>query len=113
MPDRAAAVPLPAVLQGRYRVGPVIGHGGASTVYRALDVLLGRDVAIKVFTTRAIDPAHLRTQEGEARMLGGLNHPGLVTLLDAGVELTDPSAPQVFLVMEYVDGSDLRHRLRQ
>ena len=94
-------------------MGPAIGHGGASTVYRALDVLLGRNVAIKVFTTRAIKPEDLRTQEGEARMLGGLNHPGLVTLLDAGVDLTDTSAPQVFLVMEYVEGSDLRERLRQ
>ncbi len=113
MLDPSAAVPLPPVLQGRYRVGPAIGHGGASTVYRALDVLLGRNVAIKVFTTRAIRPEDLRTQEGEARMLGGLNHPGLVTLLDAGVDVTDASAPQVFLVMEYVEGSDLRQRLRQ
>jgi tRNA A-37 threonylcarbamoyl transferase component Bud32 len=113
MVDPTSAVPLPAVLQGRYHVGPVIGHGGASTVYRALDMLLGRNVAIKVFTTRAIRPEDLRTQEGEARMLGGLNHPGLVTLLDAGVELTDASAPQVFLVMEFVEGSDLRQRLRR
>jgi serine/threonine protein kinase len=113
MGEPVPAVPLPPVLQGRYRVGPVIGQGGASTVYRALDVLLGRDVAIKVFTTRAVTPDDLRVQEGEARMLGGLNHPGLVTLLDAGVDMTDVTAPQVFLVMEHVEGSDLRQRLRQ
>ncbi|HEV7624301.1 MAG TPA: serine/threonine-protein kinase, partial [Amnibacterium sp.] len=112
MVEATPPVPLPDVLQGRYRAGPPIGHGGASTVYRARDVLLGRDVAIKVFRTPAIEPGDLRIQEGEARMLGGLNHPGLVTLLDAGVELTDVTAPQVFLVMEYVDGSDLRQRLR-
>jgi serine/threonine protein kinase len=101
------------MLQGRYRIGPVIGRGGASVVYRAKDTLLGRDVAIKVFTTRAVRPEDLHAQEGEARLLGSLNHPALVTLLDAGVDLTDITAPQVFLVMELVLGSDLRERLRQ
>ena len=103
-------VPLPAVLQGRYRAGPLIGHGGASSVYRARDVLLGRDVAIKFFKTPAIDPKDLQAQEGEARLLGAFEPPGLVTLLDAGVELTDAAAPRVFLVMEYVEGPDLRQR---
>jgi serine/threonine protein kinase len=113
MVDTAAPIALPAVLQGRYRVGPVIGRGGASTVYRARDTLLSRDVAIKVFTARAITSENLRTQEGEARMLAGLNHPGLVTLLDAGLDLTDLAAPQMFLVMEYLPGADLRERLRR
>jgi eukaryotic-like serine/threonine-protein kinase len=112
MVEANAPIALPAVLQGRYRIGPVIGRGGASTVYRARDVLLGRDVAVKVFTTRAVSAEDLRTQEGEARMLGGLNHPGLVTLLDAGVDVTDPGAPQVFLVMEHLPHADLRERLR-
>lgn len=103
---------LPGVLQGRYRIGARLGRGGASTVYRARDLLLGREVAIKVFATRAISQEELRVQEGEARLLGGLNHPGLVSLLDAGVDLTDPDAPQVFLIMEFVDGPDLRERLR-
>jgi serine/threonine protein kinase len=105
-------IALPTVLQGRYRIGPVIGRGGASTVYRAQDVLLGREVAVKVFTTRATSTEDLRMQEGEARLLGGLNHPGLVTLLDAGVDMTDVTAPQVFLVMEYVPEVDLRNRLQ-
>ena len=113
MVDATQPMPLPPVLQGRYRAGPAIGHGGASTVYRARDLLLGRDVAIKVFRRPAVEAADLQLQEGEARMLGGLNHPGLVTLLDVGVELTDATAPQVFLVMEYVHGADLRQRLRQ
>jgi serine/threonine protein kinase len=112
MVDAAAPIALPAVLQGRYQVGPVIGRGGASTVYRAQDVLLGRDVAIKVFTARAVSRDDLRVQEGEARMLAALNHPGLVTLLDAGVDLTDPTAPQMFLVMEFLPHADLRERLR-
>lgn len=112
MVDASAPIALPAVLQGRYRIGPVVGRGGASTVYRARDVLLGREVAIKVFTARASSTEELRIQEGEARMVAALNHPGLVTLLDAGVDLTDPVAPQMFLVMEYLPHADLRERLR-
>jgi serine/threonine protein kinase len=110
--DAASPVALPAVLQGRYRIGPVLGRGGASVVYRARDLLLGREVAIKVFSTRAATPEQLRMQEGEARMLGGMNHHALVALLDAGVDLTDATAPQMFLIMEFVDGPDLRRRLR-
>jgi eukaryotic-like serine/threonine-protein kinase len=113
MTEETRTAALPAVLQGRYRLGPVIGKGGASIVYRARDQLLGRDVAIKVFTARAADPQDLRAQETEARMLGALNHPGLVTLLDAGIDLTDIDAPQVFLVMELIRDSDLRERIRR
>ncbi|MGN6742128.1 MAG: protein kinase domain-containing protein [Amnibacterium sp.] len=113
MTDEARTAALPPVLQGRYRLGSVIGRGGASVVYRARDQLLGRDVAVKVFSARAADPQELRAQEAEARMLGALNHPGLVTLLDAGIDLTDIDAPQVFLVMELIRDSDLRERLRK
>jgi serine/threonine protein kinase len=111
--DPVQATPLPELLQGRYRLGKVLGRGGASVVYSARDDLLGRDVAIKVFTTRAADPQDVRAQEAEARLLGALNHPGLVTLLDAGIDFTDVEAPQVFLVLELVRDADLRERLRQ
>jgi eukaryotic-like serine/threonine-protein kinase len=101
----------PRVLSGRYRLGPVLGRGGASTVYRARDTLLGRDVAIKLFAATAVRPEDLQAQQGEARLLGSLNHPGLVMLLDAGVDFDRNGAPQVFLVMELVEGADLRERL--
>ncbi len=104
--------PVPAVLNGRYAIGPVIGRGGASTVYAANDLLLGRAVAIKVFTTRAESPETLRLQEAEARLLGRLNHYALTTLLDAGVDAGDPRRPRIFLVMERVPGQNLRERLR-
>ena len=103
----------PAVLNERYAVGPVIGRGGASTVYAATDLLLGRTVAIKVFTARAESREALRLQEAEARLLGRLNHYALTTLLDAGVDASDPRRPRIFLVMERVPGHDLRERLRQ
>jgi hypothetical protein len=102
----------PAVLNERYAVGPVIGRGGASTVYGATDLLLGRAVAIKVFTARAESPEALRLQEAEARLLGRLNHYALTTLLDAGVDASDPRRPRIFLVMERGPGHDLRERLR-
>ncbi len=103
---------IPSLLQDRYRLGPPIGRGGASIVLRARDELLSRDVAVKVFTARASDAADLKAQETEARMLAGLNHHGLVTLLDAGIDASDPDSPRVYLVLELVDGPDLRQRLR-
>ncbi|RIX30578.1 serine/threonine protein kinase [Amnibacterium setariae] len=112
MPEVAQARALPAVLHDRYRLGEPIGRGGASVVLRARDELLGRDVAVKVFTARATEPGDLRAQEAEARMLAAMNHHGLVTLLDAGIDLTVPEAPQVYLVLELVEGADLRTALR-
>jgi serine/threonine protein kinase len=112
MLDPAGSRPPPRVLSGRYRLGAVLGRGGASTVYRARDTLLGRDVAIKLFAATAVRPEDLQAQQGEARLLGSLNHPGLVMLLDAGVDFDGKGEPQVYLVMELVEGSDLRERLR-
>ncbi|HEY0373529.1 MAG TPA: GAF domain-containing serine/threonine-protein kinase [Amnibacterium sp.] len=100
------------MLNDRYAVGLVIGRGGAATVYAATDLLLGRSVAIKVFSTRAESAQALRLQEAEARLLGRLNHYALTTLLDAGVDATDPSRPRIYLVLERVPGHDLRERLR-
>jgi eukaryotic-like serine/threonine-protein kinase len=110
--DGVPDVGLPPVLHGRYRLGPVLGRGGASVVYRARDELLGRDVAIKAFHTLADNPEDLAAQQNEARLLAGFNHPGLVTLLDAGVDLTGSGTPQIFLVMELVPDADLREQLR-
>jgi len=112
VPDGSSGVTLPPVLHGRYRLGPVIGRGGASVVYRARDELLSRDVAIKAFHTLADNPADLAAQQNEARLLAGFNHPGLVTLLDAGVDLTGSGTPQLFLVLELVPDPDLREQLR-
>ena len=71
---------------GRYRLGEVIGRGGMASVYTAKDLNLGRDVALKLFAPQAADPAELRRQEAEIELLATLNHPGLVTLFDAGTD---------------------------
>jgi hypothetical protein len=104
---------VPPAVAGRYRVGDVIGRGGRATVYEAHDPLLGRKVALKLFTATATTPEEVRLQQAEARLVAGLDHFALTTLYDAGVDVGDPEQPRIFLVMERVPGSDLRQRLRE
>jgi eukaryotic-like serine/threonine-protein kinase len=95
------------LLGGRYRLIERVGSGGMGRVYRARDEILGRDVAVKLFHSDGIDPADEHRKISEAKLLASLNHPSLVTLFDAHVEQGDRS----FLVMEFVDGPTLRHRI--
>ncbi|WP_158589997.1 GAF domain-containing serine/threonine-protein kinase [Amnibacterium setariae] len=113
--DRAArrVVGPVAVAAGRYRIGDEIGRGGKARVFLAHDRLLHRDVAVKVFKARAGDPEELRVQEAEAKLVASLNHYALTTLYDAGVDTSDPTNPQIYLVMEHMGGGDLRTRLRR
>jgi hypothetical protein len=105
-----ATDPLVGVtLDGRYRIDGLIGRGGMAAVYRADDLALGRQVAVKVFTpaTEGIDDADRR--HSETALLASLTHPSLVTLYDAA---KDPETNREFLVMELVEGQDLREILR-
>ena len=103
---------LEKTLAGRYRLLGVLGYGGMSTVYRARDEVLGRDVAVKLFRSDVPDPADLQRRRTEMRLLAGLSHPGLVALYDAGFDgISDPGTLE-YLVMEYVPGTDLHRRLR-
>ena len=95
-----------AVLDGRYRIGELLGQGGMATVYRAHDEMLGRDVAIKLFPTTP-DVEEAERHRAEMRLLARLSHPGLVTLHDAGSALAGGHLPQTYLVMELVDGPTL------
>jgi serine/threonine protein kinase len=95
-------------LANRYTVAGRIGSGGMSTVYEALDTQLGRRVAIKVFTAgEARDTGRRRS---EVDVLARLNHPNLVTMYDAHLTSGDGETPS-FVVMELVDGPDLRSTL--
>ncbi|MGH3774421.1 MAG: Stk1 family PASTA domain-containing Ser/Thr kinase [Pseudonocardiaceae bacterium] len=101
------------LLEGRYRVGPVLARGGMSTVYRGTDTRLERPVAIKVMAPRfAADPMFLQRFEREARAAARLHHPGVVGVHDQGVD-SSSAGDHVFLVMELVDGGTLRDLLRQ
>ena len=114
----SAACGLNRLIAGRYRLTEPIGHGGMATVYRGQDEALGRDIAVKLFRASAVAPDDVDRQETEMRLLASLSHPGLVTLFDAGKDDAgrddgEAGEPRAFLVMELVDGPDLRKRLRE
>jgi serine/threonine protein kinase len=95
------------LLGGRYVLGDLVGRGGMAQVYRARDRILGRTVAVKMLRAIAGDDDERARFGDEARMLAGLSHPGLVTVLDAATSDDEP-----YLVMEFVDGPSLAERCR-
>jgi serine/threonine protein kinase len=96
------------LLDGRYRLGDVLGSGGAAEVIRAVDERLGRPVAVKLFRGDVAD--QLQRHEDEMRTLARLAHAGLVTVFDAG---TDDETQRPYLVMQLVEGSTLAQQLRR
>ncbi len=104
------------LLGGRYRVDAEIGRGGMSTVYRAFDTVLERPVAIKVMHREiASDSDQLERFRREARAVAQINHPHVVTVIDAGEE---PSADgdgsgSPYIVFEFVDGETLKSIIRR
>lgn len=98
------------LLDGRYRIGATIAHGGMSTVYRATDLRLDREVAAKVMDPRFVNDLAFRTRfEREARSVAHMSDESLVNVYDQG---TDANG-HVFLIMELVDGGTLRELLRE
>jgi len=103
-------VTLPATI-GRYRVTGELGRGAMGVVYRGVDPSLDRPVAIKVIATR-MGATTVSSQELEARFLrearvaARINHPGVVTVYDAGRE-----GDSLYLVMELIEGESLAERL--
>jgi Tol biopolymer transport system component/tRNA A-37 threonylcarbamoyl transferase component Bud32 len=94
---------------GHYEVVAKLGEGGMGEVYRARDMQLGRDVAIKVLRDAvAADPDRLMRFEREARTLAALNHPHIAQVY--GLETSGHSRA---IVMELVDGEDLAERIRR
>lgn len=98
------------VLADRFRLDRLIGTGGMATVYEAADLALGRTVALKLFRMDTTDDAGPQRQSGEVMVLASLNHFALVTLFDAGSQHVDGST-RSFIVMEYIEGRDLRSRI--
>lgn len=97
------------VLGDRYQLGDLVGSGGMADVYRATDQLLDRDVAVKVLRSSSSQGGEERARfTTEARTLAALNHPGLVTLLDAGILDEHP-----YLVMELVEGPCLSRAIKE
>lgn len=95
------------LLLERYRPDTLIARGGSASVYRARDVLLGRDVAVKVFLAGSEETLD-RARE-ELNVLAGIGgHHGIVSVLDAGIDQSTPDDPRPFLVMELITGRSVR-----
>ena len=93
----------------RFRLEEKVGSGGMSSVYRAFDPTLERSVAIKMMhRDLSGDPDQLERFRREARAVAQLNHPHVVTVIDAG---EDDGAP--YIVFEYVEGETLKERIRR
>jgi beta-lactam-binding protein with PASTA domain/predicted Ser/Thr protein kinase len=98
---------IESTVDGRYQVIARIASGGMGEVYRAQDVVLGRDVALKVLHAQyAGDRGFVDRFRREARAAAILNHPNIVGVYDWGV--TDGT---YFMVMEFVRGHNLRSLL--
>lgn len=91
---------------GRYDVIAEIGRGAMGVVYRAVDPMLERTVAIKTINM-ALDPGEMEHYEKrftiEARAAGGLNHPNIVIIYDIG-----RSGDLAYMAMEYLEGRELK-----
>jgi eukaryotic-like serine/threonine-protein kinase len=105
---------LGTLLGGRYRLDAQIGRGGMSTVYRAFDTVLERPVAIKLMHREiASDSDQLERFRREARSVARLNHPHIVTVIDAGEEPAEDGGSTPYIVLEYVEGETLKELIRR
>ena len=98
-----------ATLVDRYRLDGLIGRGGMASVYRGVDLSLGRPVAVKVFAEAAEGIDDSERRRSETALLASLSHRALVRLYDAA---RDDATGREFLVMELIEGRDLRETLR-
>jgi tRNA A-37 threonylcarbamoyl transferase component Bud32 len=105
------------LIAGRYRIDAEIGRGGMSTVYRAFDTVLERPVAIKMMHREiAADSDQLERFRREARSVAQLNHPNVVTVIDAGEEPSgdgDGDVGTPYIVLEFVAGETLKDVIRR
>ena len=97
------------VLENRYRIDRPIARGGMSTVYRCVDMRLGRAVAAKVMDERySDDPVFIKRFSREARAMARLQHPNLVAIHDFSAD-----GEPIYLIMELIDGGTLRELLAE
>jgi serine/threonine protein kinase len=96
------------VLGERYQIQDPIGRGGMATIYRGRDMRMDRIVAIKMLReVYSTDPKFVTRFQREAKAASSLQHPNIVQVYDYG-----QSAGNYFIVMEYIEGTDLRRYLR-
>jgi eukaryotic-like serine/threonine-protein kinase len=96
-------------LSGRYKVLEMIGGGGMANVYLAHDMILDRDVAVKMLRLDfANDEEFIRRFRREAQSATSLAHPNIVSIYDVGEE-----SDLYYIVMEYVEGQTLKQYIQQ
>lgn len=92
------------LINNRYQIDETLGKGGMALVYKAHDLTLSRDVAIKVLRQEySKDPAFQEHFQQEAKAAANLSHPNIVTIYDFGID-----SERLFIIMEYVPGSDIK-----
>lgn len=97
------------LIADRYWILSHLGSGGMADVYHAQDRNLLRDIALKLLhSERSSSQGFLESFHHEARAAANLSHPNLVTVYDFGTD-----GDTAYLVMEYIDGQDLKSYLRQ
>lgn len=102
------------ILNNRYRLGELLGTGGMALVYQAQDTLLDRPVAIKMLREPyASDPSFRARFLNEARTSARLDHPNIVHIYDVGIHQINPQQEQPYIVMEFVNGQDLKTLIRR
>jgi Tol biopolymer transport system component len=108
-PNRKGSRTLIDKTLGHYEVTAFLGKGGMGEVYRARDLKLGREVALKLLPPDfARDPERLARFRREARVLASLQHPNIASIF--GLEEADG---QMFLAMELAEGTDLSQRIQE
>ncbi len=97
------------ILNDRYQLEQTLGTGGMALVYKAKDLMLERSVAVKVLREDLSTDMSFRERfRQEARAAANLSHPNIVTVHDFGLD-----QGHLFIVMEYVPGTDLKTRIRE
>lgn len=104
-----SAMEMPSLLNDRYQLQDTLGTGGMAVVYKARDLMLERNVAVKVLREDfSKDPAFRERFRQEARAAANLSHPNIVTVHDFGLD-----QGHLFIVMEYLPGTDLKALIKQ
>lgn len=97
------------ILNERYQLDQRLDSGGMAVVYRARDVMLDRDVAVKIMRENfSADPNFRERFHQEARSAANLSHPNIVTVHDFGFD-----QERVFIVLEYIPGTNLKKTLQR
>jgi serine/threonine protein kinase len=107
-PDATSLIGV--VIAGRYEIISFLGEGGMSSVFKAKDLVINRIIALKILLAmRSADERSIVRFQKEAMAAGRLNHPNIVQLHDVGTHADGTP----YLVMDYVAGDTLAHRLHQ